>query len=602
MGHFISDERDVRFVLFEQLKVQDIVKYEKFSEFSQDDFEMILSEALKFSHEVIAPLNLVADRVGCHYENGKVTVPQEYHKAYELFTGLGWINPNVSQEYGGQGLPNSISYAAKEFFNGACLPFAVFQMLILGAAHLVESFGTQEMKNKYCPNMYSGRWGGTMCLTEPQAGSDVGAVKTSARRNGDHYLISGNKQFITAAEHDLTENIIHLLLARIEGAPTGTRGLSLFVVPKILVNDDGALGEPNDVFCTGIEHKMGLHGSPTCSVSFGENGKCIGYLLGEENTGIKLMFQMMNEARIDVGLHGQAMTSVAYLNALKYARERIQGPAIERSGDDNAPKVPIINHPDIRRMLMTMKSYAHGTRALLLWCSHLCDLIRVLPEGQEKEKAVYLIDILTPICKAYCTDASVKVAELAFRTFGGYGYMKEYPVEQIIRDTMISINYEGTNSIQALDLVNRKIPMKGHAAPLAFLEVLDDFIDRNKNHESLGEHIIFLRKAWNTLSKTVVFIGDLKAQGKIRQAVLFATPFLEMSGDLVNAFLLLQQAVIAHEKLKEIGKDHPDRNFYTGKIYTARFFAKSFLPKIYSAAEIIKNAGSSALEIPDEAF
>jgi len=600
MDHFIADERDVRFVLFEQLKVQDITGYERFSDFSQDDFEMILSESLKFSHEVVAPLNEAADRVGCRFENGKVFVPEEYHDAYKLFTELGWANLNIEQEYGGQGLPNSVSFAVKEYLTVACPGFGGFPMLAVGAANLIKSFGTQEMKDKYCEKMYSGQWGGTMCLTEPQAGSDVGAVKTSARRNGDHYLVSGNKLFISVAEHDLTENIIHLLLARVEGAPAGTKGLSLFVIPKILVNDDGTLGEPNDVVCTGIEHKMGLHGSPTCAMSFGENGKCVGYLVGKEGEGIRLMFHMMNEARIGVGLQGQAMASIGYLNALKYAKERIQGAAIERSREDDAPRVPIIDHPDVRRALLTMRSYAHGTRALVLWCGHLCDLLEAMPEGEEKNKTSLLLDLLTPICKAYSTDMSLKVLDLAFRIYGGYGYISEYPIEQFIRDSMVSVIYEGTSGIQALDLLGRKVAMKGGAALITFIGLVNEFIAQNKDHESLSEYIGLLEKAQKSLLDTTMFLGGLSAKGNVRQAMLFALPYLEMFGDVVNSYLLLQQAVIAHDELKNINKDNPDNEFYTGKLYTARFFTKSILPKVYSTAEMIKNADSSALDIPDE--
>jgi len=386
MEHYLVDERDLQFVLFEQLKVQELVNYDKFNGFSREDFDMILSEALKVAREVVAPVNVPGDRKGCRFDNGNVYLPEEYHKVYEIFKELGWCNLNVNPEYGGQGLPTSISNAVEELFTGACPAFSGYFGLTVGAARLVESFGTPELKEKYCKKMYSWEWGGTMCLTEPQAGSDVGNVKTVARRSGDHYLITGNKLFISNAEHDLTENIIYPALARLEGAPDGTRGLSLFLIPKFMVNDDGTLGERNDVVCTNIEHKMGLHGSSTCALSFGENGKCIGYLLGKENEGIKAMFQLMNEARLLVGLQGLAVGSTAYQNALKYARERIQGTEVGKSVEAGDPRVAIINHPDIRRMLLTMKAYVEGARALVYLCGYLIDMSEVQSNPEEKEK------------------------------------------------------------------------------------------------------------------------------------------------------------------------------------------------------------------------
>lgn len=602
MSHYLADERDVNFVLFEHLKVHEITQYEKFNEFAEEDFRMIISEALKFAQEVVSPLNKIADEPGCRYEDGNVYVPEEFHKAYDLYRELGWGNLPVDPEYGGQGLPHCISFAAGEYLTGASCAFAGFPLLGIGAANLIYSFGTQEMKDKYCHKMYSGQWGGTMCLTEPQAGSAVGDIRTKAVPNGDHYLITGNKIFISVGQHDLVDNIVHLLLGKVEGAPSGIKGVSLFVVPKILVNDDGSLGEPNDVLCTNIEHKMGLHGSPTCSLSFGENNKCKGYLIGKENEGIKMMFQLMNEARIGVGLQGVAVGNTAYLNALNYAKERIQGTAIEDFRDADAPRVPIIDHPDIRRMLMTMKCYAQGTRALVYLCGYLYDLVHVMPDGPEKEKTNYLLEILTPICKAYSTDMGLKTTDMAFRIYGGYGYMHEYPIEQYIRDLLVSIIYEGTNSIQALDLLGRKVSMKQGAALIALMGMYDEFIAKNKDSEELGSLVGLFEKAKSNLLEATMALGGLNAKGDMRHAVFYATPYAEAFGDVVIAYLLLEQAVIANEKLQDVPEGGSDHAFFSGKIKAAQFFINNILPKIYAVTETIKIEDRSAIEIPVESF
>ncbi|MCC6273133.1 MAG: acyl-CoA dehydrogenase family protein, partial [Deltaproteobacteria bacterium] len=415
--------RDVEFNLFDYLKIQDLGQSEKYAGFGRDDFAAILSEALKFAQKEIDPLFKKSDQIGCKHEGDKVTTPPGFKEAYQNFAANGFIAMDVPTTYGGSALPVSVTMGAGEFFVGCCIAFSMYSGLTRGAGHLIEAFGTEDLAKRYVSNMYSGKWGGTMCLTEPQAGSAVGDLTTSAVKEGDHYKIKGNKIFISSGDHDLTENIVHLVLARVEGDPAGTKGISLFVVPKFRVKDDGSLGEWNDVKTVNIEHKMGIKGSSTCTLSFGDNGSCIGYLLGEQRKGMAMMFQMMNEARIACGLQGAAASSAAYESALEYAKVRTQG-----------GKTLIVDYPDVRRMLITMKAYTEGMRALLLYSAYLDDKENVEKDPATKEKYAGRLSLLTPVCKAYCTDMGFRVSELAMQVYGGYGYISEYPVEQYMRD------------------------------------------------------------------------------------------------------------------------------------------------------------------------
>ena len=364
------------FVLYEQLELEKLIKHEKFSGFNRKTLDLILSEARNLAIKELMPINAAGDREGCRFENGVVKVPESFHRAFKLYREGEWIAMLDDPEVGGQGLPVTIALAIAEYFNGANCAFGMYPGLCHGAGKLVEVFGTQHQKQLFLKNMYTGKWGGSMLLTEPQAGSDVGALTTSAVRNPDGtFSITGNKIFITGGEQNLTENIIHPVLARIEGAPAGTRGISLFIVPKIWVHDDGSLGEPNDVVCTGIEEKMGIHGSATCSLTLGGKGKCRGFLLGEENKGMKAMFHMMNEARLGVGLQGFSMASAAYMHALNYARERVQGKSLLSMMDPAAPSIAIINHPDVRRMLLWMKANVDGMRSFLYYVGSCFDRV-----------------------------------------------------------------------------------------------------------------------------------------------------------------------------------------------------------------------------------
>ena len=495
MADYLVDFRDVQFVLYEMLGVDKLCEREKYQDFNKEIMDMVLEQGLKFSKEILAPINDVADKEGCKFEDGKVSMPQCFHDAYKQYCEGGWAGISSSPDFGGQGMPSAIGIAVAEFFIGSCCSFGMTPGLSRGSAGLIESFGSDELKAIYCEKMYTGEWAGTMCLTEPQAGSAVGDLKTTAKKKGDDWIINGTKSFITSGDHDLTENIIHLVLARTEGAPAGIKGISLFVVPKFRVNDDGSLGELNDVVCGNIEHKMGIHASSTCTLNFGDNDACVGYLVGEECAGIKCMFQLMNEARIGVGMQGMGQAGAVYMGALAYAKERIQGVEITEMRNVDAPRVPIIDHPDIRRMLMLMKAYTEGCRALLYQTAYYVDLAETAADEEEKEGYEMMIDLLTPICKAYSTDVAFRVSEWGIQVLGGYGYCSEYPMEQYMRDIKILSIYEGTNGIQALDLLGRKIAMKGGMLFMKYVMELNDFIEANKEHARVGASVAAFEKA-----------------------------------------------------------------------------------------------------------
>jgi len=610
---YMIDERDVKFVHLEWLKVEELCKLPAFAEYSADMFDMVITEALKIAKNVLSPINAEGDQVGCRIEDGQAYAPPCYKDAYKTFVENGWIGVSVNPEYGGQGFPYTIGMQAIELFSGSCTSFSMYPELTHGSAHLFEVFASDELKKLYCEKMYAGQWAGTMCLTEANAGSDVGALTTTAKKEGDHYRISGVKTFISGGDHDLTENIIHAVLARVEGAPKGIRGVSLFAVPKIRVNPDGSLGEPNDVICSGIEHKMGIHGSTTCTLNFGENGDCIGHLIGEENQGIKYMFQMMNEARLYVGIQGFAMSASAYLNAREYAKERIQFVHVKDMKNPDADPVPIIQHPDVRRMLMFGKAMTEGMRALLMKTAYMIDLVHYHEDENERQKYQGLVDLLIPICKAYSTDQAFRVAEAAIQVYGGYGYCSEYPAEQYARDIKITSLYEGTNGIQALDLIGRKLAMKGGMLFMSYMMWLNEFTGAYGEHEGVKDLVEKFIAAKDTLAAITMGFGE-KAKGpEAILAVLNACPYLEMFGHVVVSHLLIEQAAIAYDALIKIYEqkgciedkkvqralieDHDDAKFYYGKIQSATWFVNNMLPHVKAIAESIEAGDTSALKV-----
>ncbi len=598
-----ADMRDLKFQLFEWLPTGKLFEHQRFAQWAVGDVEMVLDEAYKLAKEQLDPANRDGDRVGARFENGKVFVPPSFHPVYQKICEGGWIGCINNPEYGGMGLPHTVGTAINELFFGSNMSLFLTVLLTRGAAYMIEKFGTDEMRQLFCERMYSGQWAGTMCLTEPQAGSDVGASKCRAvKQPNGRYLISGEKIFITSGEQDLTENIVHLVLARTPEAPPGTGGLSLFIIPKIRVNPDGSLGQPNDVVCSNIEHKMGIHGSPTCSLVFGGNDACEGFLLGNELEGMKLMFNMMNAARIEVGLQGEAIASAAHQAAVAYAKTRLQGRHYSKLKDHEAPQVPIIEHPDVRRLLFTSQAYVQAMRALLMQTSYYIDLVET-SEGEDKERYQSYVEVLTPICKAWASDWGFRVTEWCLQVYGGYGYTEEYPVSQSMRDAKIASIYEGTNGIQALDFVARKLPMKGGKPIRDLLGRAEGTFKKLKDDKELMEPAWMLGAALKQIED--ISKGLTKRPDAAMVVMLNAVPLLDMVGTVLGAHFLLEQATVAREKLQAILADkgidatnteayqalladHGDAAFYHNKVQAAIHFAYRALPSVTAQAVAIR--------------
>jgi hypothetical protein len=602
MAQVIADRKDVDFVLHEQLGVSALSEHEKFAEFNKKTVDLIINEARNLAVKEILPTLKEGDEEGVNFENGQVTTPESFHRAYKLLCEGEWTAMPEDPEWGGGGMPRTVSLAAGDYFNGANYGFMMYTGLTHGAALLVEHFGTDEQKDTYLKKMYTGEWGGTMLLTEPEAGSDVGALTTTAVKNEDGtYAITGSKIFISSGEHDLVENIVHPVLARIEGAPPGTKGISLFLVPKFRVNADGSPGAFNDVVCTGIEDKMGLHSNATCSLTLGGKGNCIGTLLGEENKGMRAMFLMMNEARLLVGMQGFGCASSSYMNAVNYARERVQGRHLLKMMDHSAPSVPIIQHPDVRRMLLSMKSYVEGMRSLLYYTGYLSDLIDTSDSEEDKAKYQGMIDLLIPICKGYVTDRCWDVCSLGVQVYGGYGYIKDYPQEQLLRDSRILMIYEGTNGIQAMDLLGRKLGMNKGKPIMDLMGEIQNVIARAKKIESVSEFAVQVEKALNRLGEVAMHLGATAMSPKVMSAFAWAHPFMEASGDVVMGWMLLWRAVIAAEKLEGKVKKK-DKPFYEGQLQSARYFTRAVLPVTIGKMDAIMATDDAAVEMDEDAF
>jgi len=606
------DMRDIHFNLFEMLDVEGLSAFEPFRDFSADDYRMILSEAEKLAVNVIAPTLPVTDRDGARFVEGKVVVPEAVREAFRKYNEGGWGAVGASPEFGGQGLPGCIAVAVMDMCTAANTGFGLYQGLTSATAHLIESEGSDTLKSTYCEKMYTGEWAGVMVLTEPQAGSAVGDVKTTARRDGDTYLLTGSKIFISGGDHDMTENIVHVLLARIEGAPAGIKGLSLFAAPKYLVNPDGSLGAFNNIRPTGCEEKMGLHSSATCALSYGDDGPCRAWLIGEENQGIQVMFKLINHARLGAGLQGTSQASAAYQLAVDYARERIQGVRVQDFKDAGAPRVPIIDHPDIRRMLLTQKAIVEATRSMIYSCSFWLDQARNTDDEELRSRLNQTVDLLTPVCKAYSTEKGFESTCLALQVHGGYGYCEEYGVSVLVRDAKIGTIYEGTTGIQAMDLLGRKVAMKAGALFMNFMGMLNDFVEANRSHPALGAQVSLLGEAKDELARTTLALGTRGMSGDVNYPLLYATPYLFMFGHVVSAYFLLNQARVAHEKLerlcedkgarteearKALVRDHADARFYHNKVVTARFFATNILPEVYGVSRAVDSGDTSPMEV-----
>ena len=574
MAPKLTDQRDIDFVLYEQLKVEALLQSEPYKSFNKKMFDMVVKEAKTLAVKEIFPTYTECDKQGIIFDKGVVKVPECLRKPHQLLVEGEWGALTESPEYGGQGLPFTIAQAAMEYLTGANYILSTYPILGHGAGKMIDLFGTQKQKDLFLKKLYTGVWGGSMLLTEPGAGSDVGALTTSARKRDDGtYDISGSKIFITNGEQNLTDNIIHPVLARIEGAPAGTRGISLFIVPKIWVHADGTLGEPNDVVCTGVEEKMGLHGSPTCSLSLGSKGNCRGLLLGAANQGMKVMFHMMNEVRLEVGTQAFASANLAYQHALDYAKQRLQGRSIKDLADHGAPQVPIIEHPDVKRMLLKMKSYVEGMRSLIYYIAFCFDKTRTAEDAKEIEHYTNLVEILTPVVKAYSSEKGFDVCVEAMQVFGGYGYTREYPVEQMVRDCKIASIYEGANGIQAMDFFGRKVAGKKGVMLDVLVTEINQTIEAAKARDSLATYAASQEGAVTLLETTCHRTTQALFSEHVASAFACAHPLLEASGDVIMAWMLLWRATVADQKL-----DTRDARFYQGKIKAAQFFITTILP------------------------
>jgi len=619
MGNLLVNTRDQKFILYEQIGIEKLFESERYGDYSKEVVDMMISEAEKMAVEDVLPTYDAGDKEGCTFKDGKVSAPKSFRALYKKFCEAGWISAPQDPEAGGQNMPILLWTACAEFFDAANFAFMMYPGLTWGAAGLIEKYGTEEQKNKYMLKMFSGEWCGTMCLTEANAGSDVGATRATARRLPDgRFSITGTKMFISSGDHDLTENIVHAVLARIEGDPPGTGGISIFVVPKYKVNGDGSMGESNDVVTGNIEHKMGIKGSATCTLNFGENGNCIGELLGEERKGMRIMFQMMNEARLEIGMQGLGHSTAAYEHALQYAKERIQSRPIWEMTNPSAPSVPIIQHPDVRRMLLWMKSYVEGIRAMNYFIAFAIDMERIAETEEEKKKWEGFVELLTPVCKAFSSDMAVEICSLGIDVYGGYGYISEYPMEQYMRDAKIACLYEGTNGIQALDLVGRKLAQnKGMNAMNLFSEI-GNTCQKAKKVEELKASAAGLEDAYTSVAGLTMQFGEWAKSAGMIIPILNARPYLMILGDLVVGWQLIQGAEIAYGKLQAIyekagaedskagqraeGRKNPEAAFYQGKIAAARYFAANILPTIKARCQAIQSGDKTPIEMLEESF
>ncbi|HOT46841.1 MAG TPA: acyl-CoA dehydrogenase [Spirochaetota bacterium] len=608
----LVDSRDMRFVLFEMLEVDRLSRYDAFSLFDRDTYESTLDLAEKMAVERVYPANAAADKIGARYDPAtkNVTVPTEFKTAMAYFNEAGFTGLANDPEWGGTGMPEVMYRAVMEYFFAASISFTMNVSLLVGATNLVKNFASEELKKLYLGKMISGEWGGTMCLTEPDAGSDVGALKTKAVKQKDGtYLITGQKIFISAGENDLYENIIHPVLARIEGDPAGTKGISIFLVPKFFANPDGTPGKRNDVVCSGIEHKMGIKGSPTCTLSFGDNGACVGYLMGEERQGMKIMFQMMNEARLDVALQGLGAAGSAYLHAVAYARSRVQGADAAKKGGG---PVTIVKHPDVRRMLLWMKSHVEAMRMITLLAAYSADLCHADPGAARESQA--LLDFLIPLCKAGNTDLAWLVTAEAIQVYGGYGFCADYPVEQLARDSKILSIYEGTNGIQSIDLAMRKLLMNPDMYNYGiFKKRIHETIDRARGSVDAAL-ALEVERGLDMMDDVIRRLAEYRDAGKTAHILAVATPLQQAFRMLAHAWMHLWSLSISLPKLKEMAGDaegarlcnlvreNPEAAFYYGKVLSSRFYLGTEFRKYFGCLDSILSNDGTVVEAIEEIF
>ena len=597
MPTYTAPTRDTRFVINEMLDLASYGNLPGFENASRDMIDTVVNEAGKFCAEVLAPLNQIGDVQGCtRHDDGSVTTPDGFKEAYKAFTEAGWGTLTQPEEFGGQGLPHVLGFALEEYMGTANQAFAMYPGLTTGATAALLATGSQELKETYLPKMISGEWSGTMNLTEPHCGTDLGMIRTKAEPQDDgSYSITGTKIFISAGEHDLTSNIIHLVLAKTPGAPDSSKGISLFVVPKYVLDDDGEPGTRNGVSCGSIEKKMGIHGNATCVLNY-DGAK--GWLVGEENRGLAAMFIMMNAARLGVGLQGLAQAEVSYQNAVTYALDRRQGRALTGPQDTDAKADPIFVHPDVRRMLMDAKVFNEGMRALCLWGALQVDLSHKAQTEEERERADMLIGLMTPVIKGYGTDKGYEVANNMQQVYGGHGYVKEWGMEQFVRDSRIAMIYEGTNGVQAMDLCGRKLAHKGGAAIQAFFATLDEEIAEAKKTEALADVATKLEKALGEQKAATMWFMQNAMQNPNHLGA-GAHHYMHIMGIVTLGYMWLKMAKVAVAKLA----DNPsDAAFYEAKLTSAAYYAERFLPDAGALRRKLEAGSENMMKLTEEAF
>ena len=597
MPRYSAPTRDTRFIINEMLDLASYGDLPGFEMASPDVTDAVINEGGKFCAEVLAPLNQSGDQEGCtRHEDGSVTTPKGFKEAFDQFREAGWGTLSQPEEFGGQGMPHVLGFAFEEFVSSANQAFGMYPGLTNGAVSALLAKGSQEQKEKYLPKMISNEWTGTMNLTEPHCGTDLGMIRTKAEPQADgSYSITGTKIFISAGEHDMADNIIHLVLAKTPGAPDSTKGISLFVVPKFIVNEDGTPGERNGVACGSIEHKMGIHGNATCVLNY-DGAK--GWLVGEENKGLAAMFIMMNAARLGVGIQGLSQAEVAYQNAVAYALDRRQGRALTGPAEPDEQADPIFVHPDVRRMLMDAKAFTEGMRALCLWGALQVDLTHKAKTEEEREQADMLIGLLTPVIKGYGTDKGYEVATNMQQVFGGHGYIEEWGMSQFVRDARIAQIYEGTNGVQAMDLCGRKLAQKGGAAIQAFFKVVGDDIGAAKGDDDLGPLAEALEKALGQQQAATMWFMNNAMQNPNHLGA-GAHHYMHMMGIVTLGWMWLRMAKVAQAALTA-GTE--DKAFYEAKLATARYYMDRYLPDAGALRRKLEAGSDSTMALGEEAF
>ncbi len=587
---------DIKFVLNDVLGADKLSKLSGYEDFSLELGEQILEEGGKLCAEVLFPLNQSGDKEGCTLKDGEVTTPKGFKAAYDIFAENGWCGLACDEEHGGMGMPMLINTAMKELICSANMSLGMYMGLSFGAYEAIHKFGSGGLKDLYLPKLAEGAWSGTMCLTEPHCGTDLGLIKTKAIPNDDgSYNITGTKIFISAGEHDLTENIVHLVLAKLPNAPEGARGISLFVVPKFVPNDKGDIGERNAVICSTLEHKMGIKANSTCVMNFDE---AKGWLIGEPHKGLRAMFAFMNDARLGVAMQGLGIAEVAYQNGVAYAKERLQMRSLAGVKAPDEPADPIIVHPDVRRMLMLSKSVTEGGRALSYLVGMELDISLKHADEKERQRADDFVALLTPIIKAYLTDMGSEIANLAVQIYGGHGYIWESGVEQYVRDARIAQIYEGTNGIQALDLVGRKMPQNFGRLLRRFFHPVQEFIEQHQGNAELQEFIFPMAKSFMKLQQSTAIIAQ-KGLKNPDEAGAASVDYLRHFALVAMAFMWCKMVIAAQEKLKS---GEGDKAFYEAKIQTAKFFMDRVLPESDARFKMVLAGGDSMMAMDEAAF